>query len=138
MKKKLNCILLIDDDEPTNFINERVIKKLDCAEKVVSVQSALDALQYLQIKTGDLYPCPDIIFLDINMPGMDGWEFLEEYQMLKSDQHGRIVVVLLTTSVNPDDEEKARKMPGVNGFCIKPLTEEIMQEILEMYFADYL
>ncbi len=138
MKKKLNCILLIDDDEPTNFIHERVIKKLDCAEKVISLLSAEDALKYLQIKNGDNYPCPDLIFLDINMPGMDGWEFLEEYQKLGSHQRGRIVVVMLTTSVNPDDEEKAHQLSGISGFRIKPLTREVLQEILEEHFADYL
>ena len=138
MKQKLNCILLIDDDKPTNFINEVVIKQLDCAEKIVVVQNGSEALDYLKSKDDGEHPQPDLIFLDINMPAMNGWEFLEKYTELDKKQHGKVVVIMLTTSLNQDDEKKASVIPYINGFKSKPLTPEIMQEVLEEYFADWL
>jgi len=138
MKQKLNCILLIDDDKPTNFINEVVIKQLDCAEKIVVVQNGSEALDYLKSKNDGGHPQPDLIFLDINMPSMNGWEFLEKYTDLDKKQHGRVVVIMLTTPLNRDDEKKASGIPYINGFQSKPLTPEIMQEVLEEYFADWL
>lgn len=136
MKEKLNCILLIDDDEPTNFINELVIKKAACTQKIVVKQGAREALEYLMSKEDGEHPRPDLIFLDINMPAMNGWDFLEEYRKLDELQKGKIVIVMLTTSLNPDDEEKARKIKEINDFKSKPLTKEILQEILLRYYAD--
>jgi len=138
MKQKLNCILLIDDDKPTNFINEVVIKQLDCAEKIVVVQNGSEALDYLKSKDDGEHPQPDLIFLDINMPAMNGWEFLEKYTELDKKQHGKVVVIMLTTSLNQDDEKKASGIAYINGFKSKPLTPEIMQEVLEEYFADWI
>jgi len=138
MKQKLNCILLIDDDKPTNFINEVVIKQLDCAEKIVVVQNGSEALDYLKSKDDGEHPQPDLIFLDINMPAMNGWEFLEKYTELDKKQHGKVVVIMLTTSLNQDDEKKASGIPYINGFKSKPLTPEIMLEVLEEYFADWI
>src|SRR5688500_20068236 len=91
MKQKLNCILLIDDDELTNFLNRMVIEEVDCASRVEIMQSARDALKYLTNTTPEgNYPRPDLVFLDINMPAMDGWEFIEKYNQLpevRSEEH---------------------------------------------------
>ena len=84
MKTKLNCILLVDDDEPTNFLNQMVIEELDIAEQIRVAQNGQEALTYLK-KTGigdENFPLPDLILLDINMPAMNGWEFLERYRKL--------------------------------------------------------
>jgi CheY-like chemotaxis protein len=134
MKKKLNCILLIDDDEATNFIHKLVIKKADCAKEVVTMESGYDALDYLTKTKNGVYPQPDIIFLDINMPAMDGWEFLQEYAKLEEDQKGHVVLVMLTTSLNPDDEAKAKNINHVNGFKNKPLSTEMIMDIIKEHF----
>ncbi len=138
MKEKLNCILLIDDDEPTNFLNELVIKQVDCAEKTVAVQSGQAALDFLKERINGGYPQPALIFLDINMPVMNGWEFLEEYKKLDSDQKAKMVMVMLTTSLNPDDKDKADTIDAIDDFVSKPLTAEIVNEILNKHFADRL
>jgi CheY-like chemotaxis protein len=80
MKKKLPCILLIDDDEPTNFLYRIIVSEAGCTDHVSIVQSGTDALDYLSpANTTPLqYPQPDLIFLDINMPRADGWEFIKK------------------------------------------------------------
>lgn len=138
MKQKLNCVLLIDDDEATNFINEMLIEEKNCAEKVVSVTSAKEALAYLCSPTEGEYPQPDLIFLDINMPAMNGWEFMDAYRDLPQEQRGKMVVVMLTTSVNPEDIKKAKTIPDLAGFEHKPLSMEILDKILQTHFGGYL
>lgn len=136
MKQKLNCILLVDDDEATNFLNRMVIEEVDCTYRVEIMQSAKDALNYLTNASNGGYPRPDLVFLDINMPAMDGWEFLEKYHQLSDNQKAKIVVVMLTTSDNPEDQLKARKFTGVSGFRNKPLSNDSLREILREHFPE--
>jgi CheY-like chemotaxis protein len=146
MKKQLNCILLIDDDEPTNFLNKMTLEQMGCTRHIRIAQSGQEALDYL-ISTNpgddpcsatgrppDYHPRPDLIFLDINMPAMDGWEFLQRYKQLPSGQKADIVLIMLTTSLNPDDEMRTRKMPEIAGFENKPLKKEHVYALLEKYF----
>lgn len=136
MKAKLNCILLVDDSKHDNFLHERVIREAECTEKVVPLESGRVALDYLTTPENGKLSKPDLIFLDINMPGMDGWEFLEAYNELDKSQKGNVVVVMLTTSLNPDDKEKANRIDHIADFINKPLTVEALQEVLDQHFAD--
>lgn len=137
MKKKLNCILLIDDNESDNYYHEVIIEEVGCTENVVALESGKDALEYLSSKESNgKYPQPDLIFLDINMPGMNGWEFLEEYKKLDKDKQGNIVVVMLTTSLNPDDEAKASDLKEIKNFMNKPLTVDTLNQTLNKYFPE--
>lgn len=132
MKKKLKSILLIDDDEPTNFFSSLLLEDADCAENIQIAESGQRALKLLN---SDVNPSPDLIFLDINMPAMDGWEFLERYKQLPIEHQGKIVIIMLTTSLNPDDREKASKIKEISGFETKPLTPELIDKVLSKYFA---
>lgn len=141
MKQKLNCILLIDDDEPTNFIGKMLIEESNCSEHVQVTQSGEAALNYLTKSKHpeghpELFPCPDLIFLDINMPAMNGWEFLERYENLEPHHKGKIITVMLTTSLNPDDRVKAKKNSAISKFETKPLTLEKLDGILREYFPE--
>lgn len=135
MKRKLKCILLIDDDEPTNFLNRMVIQEVNCTERIEIIQNARDALEYL-VNTSANHTKPDLIFLDINMPAMDGWEFVEKYNQLPEEQKAAIVVVMLTTSFNPEDELKAKRIAGIEDFYNKPLTQQMLMGILKKYFPE--
>ena len=139
MKHKLNCILVIDDDEPTNFFTQMILEESGCTRHIMIMQSGQEALDYLAkseeaASDPDIYPSPDLIFLDINMPAMDGWEFLEEYKKLNIDS--KVIVVMLTTSLFPEDKLKAESMPEISGFENKPLTTEKVNSVLEKYFSD--
>lgn len=139
MKQQLNCILLIDDDEPTNFLNKMMVEQAGCARHVQVVQSGKEALQYLTgtgpFDQGDgTLLHPDLIFLDINMPAMDGWEFLDKYKLLPAAQKAKIIMIMLTTSLNPDDEARTREIPEIAGFENKPLLLDRLESILAKHF----
>ena len=136
MNEKLDCFLLIDDNEADNVYHEIVIEEANCVKKVISVQSAKDGLELLKGGEEKEPPTPNIIFLDINMPGMNGWEFLDEYQQLNSEQQADMIVVMLTTSLNPDDRKRAEKIEAIKDFKTKPLTTDMLQEILKKHFQE--
>lgn len=135
----LDCILLIDDDKATNFLHSLTIQDSGIDVKVQDVESARDGLDYLTCKGKFIeckeFPRPGIIFLDINMPGMNGWDFLKEYEKLPEDVRARVVVAMLTTSLNPDDAAHAHKIGYLKGFISKPLTKEILNRIIAENFA---
>jgi CheY-like chemotaxis protein len=138
MKKKLRCILLIDDDDDCNFFHQRLLNKMQCAEKVQIANNGNEALNFLKSSTDGKHPQPDIIFLDINMPGMNGWEFLIEYEKLNEEFKAKIVLIMLTSSLNTDDRDLAMSYPDVCGFNNKYLDKESLTKILAEHFPEYL
>ena len=138
MKSKLNCIMVIDDDEPTNFISAMIIEEAHCTKHLQVVESGSKALSYLQTalesnNDDTFFITPDLVFLDINMPRMNGWEFLAEYRKLKNDNQAKTVIIMLTTSLNPDDKLRAEGIPEVAGFENKPLTAEMIERVVANY-----
>ncbi|HMB64896.1 MAG TPA: response regulator [Eudoraea sp.] len=138
MKQKLQCILLVDDDPATNFLHKMIMKRAGCAEKIVCVENGLRALEYLQTPEHGNHPQPDLILLDINMPGMTGWEFLDRYKDLEAACRGVKVILMLTTQLDPADMEKARNIAEIDGFMHKPMTVEMLNELLRKHFEEYL
>lgn len=135
MKKKLSCILLVDDDNDDNFYHQIIIKEMDIVNTIDIVKNGIEAMTYL--KNENINP-PDLIFLDLNMPKMNGWEFLDAYKNLSIAQKAKVLIVILTTSANPDDIKRAKEIEDVTGFESKPLSKEFLTEILEQHFQDYL
>jgi CheY-like chemotaxis protein len=125
--------MLIDDNEDDNFFHSRVIRKNGLADNVLVMPSAREALEYLKLKDPKRIK-PDLILLDINMPGMNGWEFLDAYQGLEKDERSDMIIVMLTTSENPDDRRKSLAFNFVCNFQTKPLTKEKLQEVITENF----
>jgi CheY-like chemotaxis protein len=136
-KPQHKTVFLIDDDSVSNFINTKIIQ-LCFPFTVVAFTSAMEALRELkQYQTSGSDSIPDLIFLDINMPGMDGWEFLDEFQKLPDFLLEKCHVTMLTSSLDRDDIEKSKKYKCVVGFISKPLTVEILKEMDILCVGNY-
>jgi len=126
--------MLVDDSRHDNFFHGRVIEKVNAAKLVVTMGSGSAALEYIKSHPGESAAHPDLIFLDINMPGMNGWQFLDEYDRLGGDPQRSMVVIMLTTTDNTEDREKAMALRNVSEFITKPLTNSDLENICNKYF----
>lgn len=133
MKQKLKSILLIDDDSATNFINAHLLKMLGCAENIIIKENGKEAIEYLKAAK-EMGEKPDLIFLDINMPCMNGWEFLEAYKKLERNIASTVTIIMLTTSPLLEDQLRATTMPEIAEFRNKPLNSEMLQSVLTKHF----
>ncbi|WP_224994397.1 response regulator [Cesiribacter sp. SM1] len=133
---KIQKILFVDDDMICTYLNVTLVEGLGIAKRVESLHGAEEALEYIQehYSGKTAYPAghPDLIFLDIKMPGMDGFEFLEELDKLKGVDKSRFLVILLTASLNPCDQERAMCHSDKVFTCLaKPLAEEDVKKLLQ-------
>jgi CheY-like chemotaxis protein len=130
--KKLNGILLVDDDKTTNFLNRLLLEDLAVANEVLVAENGREALRLVeqQDKAG---ACPTLILLDINMPVMSGFEFLETYMRTEVSCKQSIVIIMLTTSLNPRDVNRLDAMP-IKGLLSKPLTRQKVHDLLQQHF----
>lgn len=125
--------MLVDDNMDDNFYHERIIRKNNAADTIVVKETGLEALEYLESTRDPANILPNLIILDINMPGMNGWEFLKEFKKLDEELRSKMVVIMLTTSVNPADETMAKSYDILTDFKTKPLTKEMLEDILTKY-----
>jgi len=136
---KLHTVLLIDDDEINNLICTKIIKKNDFAENIVTCLSARQALNYLQeaLQEENEKLLPDLILLDINMPAMNGWDFLNQYEQIEDMKSEEIVLIMLSSSMYVDDINRAKTFNSVADYITKPLTAAHLQQIREKFFASH-
>lgn len=135
MNKKVDAILLVDDEESTNFLNKRIILKSGVTDTIYVKTNGQEALNFLVKSNWEEIPKPELIMLDINMPIMNGWEFLDEYKYLPVNKQVTAIVMMLTTSINPADIVRAKDSRLVNEFKSKPLTLATLNDIMEKYFT---
>lgn len=129
----INKVLCIDDDQITLALCDLVIKKAGFASEVITAKNGKEGIAwfsaYFKSKSADGIP-PQVIFLDLNMPVMNGWDFLEDYLMKYSDRLPGTKVVILSSTVNPEDFNRANRYEGlVVDFINKPLTTEGLNEL---------
>jgi len=132
-KARYDTVMLIDDSEIDNFINQKMIEGCNFAERIYVHTSSKSALEFLNnfVRAKD-FPkdlIPQIIFLDINMPIMDGFQFAEEFHKISSPLLKDIKIVFLTSSINPIDQKRALATKQVEGFINKPLTKDHLGKV---------
>ncbi|MCA8832682.1 response regulator [Hymenobacter pini] len=135
MTKKLRTVVLVDDNETTCFLNNRLLSRLDVADQVLTYFRAEQAYQELWGGPGNEQAAtpPDLVFVDLKMPGMDGFEFLKLYSSLPEEVREKTVLAVLTTSMHAADTARVAQYEGVE-YLAKPLTEEKMEKLLQKRF----
>ncbi|WMJ72879.1 response regulator [Cytophagaceae bacterium ABcell3] len=132
--KKYHAVMLVDDNEIDNLINQKMIEASDLCEHIFVHSGAKSAIEFLKniekLATGPVEMfLPEIIFLDIDMPLMDGFQFLDEFDKLSESIKSQCKIVMLTSSLNPQDMNKAKKNQYVLKYINKPLTHENLKKL---------
>lgn len=129
MKKKIGIACIIDDDDIYVFGIKKLIQLKQLCENLMVFRDGYEALNYLKpiFNTPELLP--EIILLDINMPIMDGWQFIEEFTKLNSQPTKKVTIYMISSSIDPKDLEKAKGISGISNYFIKPVTLDTLSHI---------
>lgn len=131
--KKIETFCIVDDDDIYQFTTSLLLKKTDLVNKIIVFSNGLKAINFLKDEMGTKENIPDVLFLDINMPVMDGWEFLEEYLLIKPMMPKTVVIYMVSSSVDEKDVLKAKSISALSGYLVKPISSQnIMEVILEI------
>ena len=130
----LDSILCVDDDAITLMLCKMVIKKALFTNEIITATNGEEALNYIKTlkeadSNGTLKKEPQLIFLDLNMPVMGGWEFLESFSCSEYSEYNHIKVIILSSTVDPNDLENSKKYPMVIDFLSKPISKEMLEYV---------
>lgn len=126
--KKIDLAYIVDDDEIIIYLTGEIIKKSNFCERTETFTDGLQAIERLKLAIPNEEILPEVILFDLNMPVMDGWEFVNEY--LKLPLKNEIPLFIFTSSINPADKDKSFSFRAIKGFIQKPLTIQKLDKIL--------
>lgn len=128
--KKINTFCIIDDDDIYRFTTSLLLKKSDLVNKIIVFSNGLKAINFLKDEIDNIENIPDVLFLDINMPVMDGWEFLEEYLLIRPLLPKTVVIYIVSSSVDEKDVLKAKSISELSGYLVKPISNQNIKEVI--------
>ncbi|MEZ4827525.1 MAG: response regulator [Bacteroidia bacterium] len=122
-------VMLVDDNEIDNIINEKIIEANSFADNILVFQTGQDALDYLAANQDNEDQLPEIVFLDINMPIMDGFQFLEDFEKFSEKVLEKCKIIMLSSSISPKDIDRAASSRFVKKYLNKPLNARYLEAI---------
>lgn len=126
-------ICLIDDDQIYQFLCKKTFEKSAYVRSLMIFSNGKEAIDFFMEHKSHTSDLPDVIFLDLDMPLMDGWQFLDEYIPMKEDIVKEMVIYIATSSTHPVDLSKAKEISDVKGYLIKPITTESFNKIMAAF-----
>ncbi len=129
----MKTIALIDDDDTFIYLSKRILNKIDNIKQIEVFANGLDGLNYLKLNIDNPTLLPEIIFLDLSMPIMDGWQFLDEFINLKSKNLKKILIYICSSSISPYDISRAKSINAVTDYIIKPISKENFNKLINGY-----
>lgn len=129
--KSIRKLILVDDDEIFVYLTKKKIFQTTLVDRIEDFDNGQDALDFLKDNQQNSERLPEVILLDLNMPIMDGWQFLEEFSLLKPSVKRMISVYICSSSISPDDASRAKSMTEVSDYIIKPFTTDKLKEMIK-------
>jgi CheY-like chemotaxis protein len=125
----MKTIMIIDDDDVFVYLIKKAIGKINGDGQIEVFDNGLDSINYIKENSANPDLLPEIILLDLSMPIMDGWQFLEEYAALEPKIEKKITIYVVSSSISPEDLKKAKSINVVSDFLVKPIAKEKLMEI---------
>ncbi|SFC22834.1 Response regulator receiver domain-containing protein [Flagellimonas taeanensis] len=121
--KTIDTLYLIDDDDTYQFIVEKTLNSLNLVNSIKIFSNGKAAIDFLEATIHDIDQIPDVILLDLTMPIMDGWQFLEQYLRFRPRIGKKVVIYVISSSIDPRDMQRAKSISEVTDYIVKPLTK---------------
>jgi len=131
MTPKSPVVALVDDDKIFRLTASKTITTASLTQKILQFENGEDALNFLKKNAANIADLPDYIFLDINMPYIDGWMFLEDFRKIKPTIRKHITIYMISSSIDPRDIDRAKGNKDVSGYVVKPVSKEKFSELLQ-------
>jgi len=126
----LPIVALVDDDKIFRLTASRTITSSNLTDKILQFENGEEALTFLKENADDIESLPDYIFLDINMPYVDGWMFMDDYKPVKPTLKKEIIIYMVSSSIDPNDVNRARENKNIKDYIIKPVSRDKFIELL--------
>lgn len=123
-------MFLVDDDDTFIYISQKIIAKTELVQEINTFENGLTALSFFKDNKDNKALLPELLFLDLSMPVMDGWEFLDEFEKINIENKKDITIYICSSSISPNDLIRTKKYDTVKDFIIKPITQEKFSQIV--------
>ncbi len=133
---RIKTLTLVDDDDVFVFLTTKAIEQTNLVDLIKVFENGLDALNFLKENKNNVDALPEIILLDISMPIMNGWQFLEEYTKVNPTIGKKITIYICSSSISPDDVKRAKTISEVSDYIIKPITKDKLIDLIKKLGED--